>query len=813
MNVVCVIKKGNGGTGVSHAARYISTRDRDEQREGVEARKLFSAGEDNLNYPLANRLLGNRREPNANEVLHVVISLEKEEDFNRLGMNEESRQAGVRETTRNAMKEMADFFHADELRWVAGIHRNTDNPHVHLLIHRDYDDRETGRQKRLNAIQRDLRLSWLSTPSGERVHNPGALSLAFGKHLERNIEHAQGERKRSDQKLNEERSIIGKSMLAKDNIERLQEVHEAAITYGECRRYRIVDARGQSRLMSEHDLRSRAEAKADQLMVRLASDWKPEARRELRNEVFFQELERYKPTIKKIREMRREDLEWTELKLHQAVDASQLLFSRAKAIRQEYQKTGSAIPIPILSRPELARLQERAILNGDTERLRKLEEIRVNLAAEKGLPTRTDGEMGRLRAQQFVARSSLIVEQQALSAFEETKHIRHWTVGDGMERGSLFGERANNSLAAIEKALAQASDQAKFIGARRLHWDDQKRGDAKERVGELTERREQFLQKIHEERTNLTARITQKAEMVNALNEISAREELRYLKEDRKLPAPIFTEQEMKELAAHAERRRDPQFYQTLIDLEREHDARAFRGLPTLPIERVGRAKAREVMAGIAVREAQARLQQFTDQREQVTVIVKDDGVQGIGLARMADVQPRTPFEHLFRPLIERSGKYRQVAAAVENYGNRLAQRHEEASAIQAVLKEDARDYEREFARQNPGMAVPRPQFTAWEIGKLELHALKEADPVLREHYETLYRESLASSRDDSGMRTSSAARKEFSRTIVVDGREAANILDYIGPEGFMDPDHGIGDRNDNFAEHFDRNQAMSFER
>jgi len=108
---------------------------------------------------------------------------------------------------------------------------------------------------------------------------------------------------------------------------------------------------------------------------------------------------------------------------------------------------------------------------------------------------------------------------------------------------------------------------------------------------------------------------------------------------------------------------------------------------------------------------------------------------------------------------------------------------------------------------------VPRPQFTAWEIGKLELSALKEADPALREHYETLYRESLASSHDHSGMRAASAVRKEYSRTIVVDKRQAASILDSVGTEGFIDPAQGVVERRDDFAEQFDRNLTMSFER
>src|SRR5262249_45903165 len=304
MKVLSVIKKGSGEGGVSYTAHYVSTRDRDAEREGKEPRKLFSAGEDRLSASQANHLLGDGQELMTNDVLHVVVSLEKEEDFNRLGTNEESRQLGVRETMRSAMKEMTDLFKADDLHWAACIHRNTDNPHVHLLIHRDYVDRETGQRKRLNALQRELRLSWSTAPDGERVTDAGALSQTFEKYLERNIERAQEERRKSEHKAQEERQALGRAMLAEDYVERLQKARDTAIAYGEHRRYRVIDARGQSRRLSEHDLRLRAGAAADRTMARLSPDWNPEARRRMREGVFAEEMEKFKPVIKRIREMR-----------------------------------------------------------------------------------------------------------------------------------------------------------------------------------------------------------------------------------------------------------------------------------------------------------------------------------------------------------------------------------------------------------------------------------------------------------------------------------------------------------------------------
>lgn len=797
MKVISVIKKGRGEDGASYTAHYVSTRDRDEEREGKEPRKLFSASEDKLTASQANRLLGDGREVKTNDLLHVVVSLEKEEDFNRLGIDEVSRRRGVRETTRSAMNEMIDLFKAYDFRWAACIHCNTDNPHIHLLIHRDYVDRETGRGKRLNAFQRELRLRWFTAPDGVRVTNAGALSQAFEKHLERHIERAEEERRRNEHKTHEERLALGRAMMAEDHVEQLREARDAAIAYGERRHYKIIDARGRSRWFSEHDLRVRAGAAADRATARLSPDWNPETRRQMREGVFAEEMDKYKPLIRMIREMRGADLDRAESKLRHAVEASQPLIEKASAIIRRYESAGLAIPAPILTREEVSRLQERAIRRGDAESLRRLETLRVSLAAEKGSPARADGDLGRLQVWLFVARSSLIVERQSLTNLEEMKHIRRWVIDDNP--GSA---RTEASLAEIEKSLAWESDQAKFIGARKLHWDDDKREKARQRADELSDKRERILQKIDNERARLSSQIARKAEVVNALSEILPGEEARYRREGRQMLTPIFTGQEMKELAAHAERRGDPEFYRELISLERDYDAHANHFSWIVNADRVSRATAREVMAEISTREAQMRLQRFTEQRGRTTVIVKDDGAQDIRLARIADVEPRTPLEQLFRPLIERSEKYRDIAAAVEDYGNRLTKQCEQASAIHAVLKETALEYEAEFVRQNPEKPVPRPGFTAWEIGKLELHTAKEIDPAYRACYEKLLNESLAASRDDSETR----APNDVRRTIVLSDRESASIFDSAFAES------NARDFEDRLPSRFDR-AAMSFER
>ncbi len=63
MKVIVVVKNGIGGSGISQATRYVSRRERDEDREGALPRRLFTEREDNLSFHRANRLLGKGDDP------------------------------------------------------------------------------------------------------------------------------------------------------------------------------------------------------------------------------------------------------------------------------------------------------------------------------------------------------------------------------------------------------------------------------------------------------------------------------------------------------------------------------------------------------------------------------------------------------------------------------------------------------------------------------------------------------------------------------------------------------------------------------
>jgi len=107
---------------------------------------------------------------------------------------------------------------------------------------------------------------------------------------------------------------------------------------------------------------------------------------------------------------------------------------------------------------------------------------------------------------------------------------------------------------------------------------------------------------------------------------------------------------------------------------------------------------------------------------------------------------------------------------AVETYRQGLAAERGKAEEIQNFLAGEARKYEQDLSRTKPGDPAPEPRFSNWEFSRLELHAAKEADPVLKAKYEGLYRGALEQEHEGR------------SRTFLIE-KDADKLLDPISAD------------------------------
>lgn len=173
------VKATRGGTGASGVGKYIAQSKLDQEREGTQARPLFSDSRDGLTYWAANKLISpDKGGPAKEDIIHLVISTTQEE-FDRLGSTQEERLAALREITRDMAKEIEIATQAEELLWFAGIHLNTDNPHVHMAIGRDCIDAETGVPSRIENLPRSLLPHNEMSHDGQKEFTQGEIATRF----------------------------------------------------------------------------------------------------------------------------------------------------------------------------------------------------------------------------------------------------------------------------------------------------------------------------------------------------------------------------------------------------------------------------------------------------------------------------------------------------------------------------------------------------------------------------------------------------------------------------------------------------------
>jgi predicted NAD-dependent protein-ADP-ribosyltransferase YbiA (DUF1768 family) len=155
MRAVVKIKQSQGRT-PSNATRYVAGSKLDPEREGDKPRPLFTnKGHDDLTYRKANGFLtGRNGAPIRNDLIHFLVSFLKK-DFDVLGSTDEERKELLREIARGAMDEFRSDLRVGDWRWVAGIHLNTHQPHIHFLVFKEMTD-DRGKPRRLGRIPKRL---------------------------------------------------------------------------------------------------------------------------------------------------------------------------------------------------------------------------------------------------------------------------------------------------------------------------------------------------------------------------------------------------------------------------------------------------------------------------------------------------------------------------------------------------------------------------------------------------------------------------------------------------------------------------------
>lgn len=168
------------GAGSSDLARYVAKSKLNPEREGKTARALFTAHDDNLTCVEAQRWLSiTGGALNKEDVLHYVLSFKNKREYELLGETDEERGREIVAFLRKALPASLREIGIEEMRWVAGIHRNTDNPHIHLLLNKNAIHRETCDLVRVPRLSAPIIAHHTRTPENQREFSYGLLIGSF----------------------------------------------------------------------------------------------------------------------------------------------------------------------------------------------------------------------------------------------------------------------------------------------------------------------------------------------------------------------------------------------------------------------------------------------------------------------------------------------------------------------------------------------------------------------------------------------------------------------------------------------------------
>jgi hypothetical protein len=717
-----------GGSASSDLTRYVAKSKLDKRREGERARPLFDESRDNLTFWEARKWLSVTGGALPREdVLHYVLSFEVVKDYESLGKTDAERMAEVRAYLRRALEKAARQAGLESWRWAAGIHLNKPHPHVHLLINKNVIDARSGELRRVEKLLPPMVAHYKNRTDKTREFDYGAIINSFAADVdarlrdrahERNLPGRNGRQTESSRERSNRRSdriLLGESMWARHTVEQLERETEALKLHGDKRRFRLFDpTHGRVRRVSAHDIRRRAYAEAQRLVANVNFS-SPEARSHARQQALDDNLARHQQTLAEHEEKVQEHLARLETILNQARENYKMLAPHVENLRARYKEKGEPLPLPMLSPEQVGKLQDAAVEARDAARIRTLEKIRLGLAAERGTPTRTQHERGRIIAQLREAETDLAARRERERQFEHRFHLTRWEING--TRWSLAGVDARR-----EKERLQTSFIHVGISAWVPSWKRQAQGE----MARLEAIRREVEENIRARQQELLEERERAAATVQALTEI--RDGEARIQDGRgslnlsETVSPIYTRAELDRMESHAHTTRDAHLLMEVNDTRLEK-------LMRLPAEKrpplhklAAEAEARAFVAELDFRRArESRAEQAQWGRYTPVAARLQDGSLITGSVRQTEVLSRADaIIHIVEGSPEKRERARAITRAAAVHAAETEATYDAAAQYLAAARQITDEYREEL--EEMGRGVPQPAFSPKDLSRIDLH-------------------------------------------------------------------------------------------
>lgn len=734
MRVITRVQSKRGSSrGLVH---YIAHSKIDSEREPEKGRELFNAFADELSVRSANNSIKAdivRGRPSNEELHHLVLSF-RVDDYETLGRTEKQRRSALKETTRAAMKSLENALNADRLSWAAAVHLNTENPHVHIAIQKEFLARDL-ETRVLTKIPREA-LPRFEEHEGERTLAPGILIEAATEKMEQliagkreRVRMLEREQKRNKsglllqgktdgqtdtkgrRKTEEERDILRRGILAEYELRRIESKIEILSDQGDRMRFRVTDpVTGQKRRLSLRDLERRG-AGSDAV-----PDGSPE--RQIRTILFkmLAKEEKAKEHLQKIAGNAIRD---------------------ANGIKSLYKKNGWKLPAPSLTKDELDNLQDHCLEESDIRRFSYLDSVRTQLEKTNEIEPRSKEEIGRLAARKTISEMRTHLLEKNYADLNDRQYYRLVDVGD--KRVSLAQlEREGNPPSNAGPGFAQKLKQTalRLIG----------KGRGLSVMTEGDRLRNDIVSKLNEQLSGI--RKDQKTEE----KKVKILEKILTAGTEKISGEPVYSTEQLAEMESVSLRLKKKEYYakswseqRVLIEsagsdspaarrVQRFSPSADFNGYKTSVI--AGRALAREMVAKVEFEMAKEDLKIFTESKSFQKFAVADSKTGGVAFLSLHDVDLHNrgslldrAVEELFEGREHRALR-RTVSALVKDREQRLK---DEVGAAKDLVDSEARNAA-EFKRSSffgfRSEPIHSPMFTSSEIAGFEMRAFTTKDPT-----------------------------------------------------------------------------------